>query len=89
MQKTARLHLASIQADHDINGLERLVKLYEQRTGSVPKTWQDLDRAGLLHGTPLAPYGEPYVLKNGSVEVQDASKYRYLGEWRYNEEQLF
>jgi hypothetical protein len=89
MQKTARLHLASIQADHDINGLERLVKLYEQRTGSVPKTWEDVERAGLLRGIPLAPYGEPYVLKNGSVEVQDASKYRYLGEWRYNEEQLF
>ena len=89
IKDTARLHLASIQADHDINQLEQLVHEYERKTGSVPKTWADIERAGLLRGTPLAPYGEPYILKNGSVEVQDASKYRYLGEWRYNQVQLF
>ena len=85
VKNTAELHLASLQANRDINQLERLVQAYRQHTGTLPATWTDLLRAGLISHIPLAPYGEPYVLHaDGSVDVKDPDQYRYLSEWRDN-----
>lgn len=90
VKNTARLHLASLQADIEITGLQRLIQQYRQQNGIWPADWAELVRSGFLHRTPLDPNGSPYGLKpEGRVEVQDASKYPYLGEWRYNEEQPF
>lgn len=90
VKSTARLHLTSIQADIDISALERLAQDYRQRTGQWPANWGEVIRSGLLRGIPLDPNGSPYVLQpEGKVEVQDASKYPYLGEWRSNQERPF
>ncbi|MGE5321623.1 MAG: tetratricopeptide repeat protein [Actinomycetota bacterium] len=90
VKHTAQLHLASIQADLAINELERRVQIYLQRTGKFPSDWADMERAGLLRGVPLDPGGDPYQLKpGGKVEVLDANKYPYLGEWRDNRQRPF
>ena len=90
VRETARRHLVSLQADRDINELERRIKIYKERNGALPASWADLVRAGLLNGVPLTPYRDPYLLKSdGMVDVRDASKYPYLGEWRSNIELPF
>lgn len=89
VRKTAQRHLVSMQADRDINELNRRIKIYQQRTGRLPATWADLVNAGLLNGTPMTPLGDAYLLNDGKVDVQDASKYPYLGEWRNNVELPF
>ncbi len=90
VKETARRHLVSLQADRDINELERRVKIFRERPGSLPANWADLVHAGLLNGVPLTPYRDSYLLKpDGTVDVRDASKYPYLGEWRNNIELPF
>jgi hypothetical protein len=90
VKDTAMLHLKSLLAERDIAELERRVQAYHQQTGGFPANWNDLIRAGFIPGVPMAPEQEPYVLKSdGKVDVQDASKYRYLGEWRNNQELPF
>jgi len=90
VKETARRHLVSLRADRDITELERLVTAYREQKRTLPANWADLIRAGLLRGIPLDPGGEPYVLNpDGKVDVKDASKYPYLGEWRYNIERRF
>jgi tetratricopeptide (TPR) repeat protein len=90
LRDTAMSHLVSLQADGDINELERRVKTYRQRTGRVPASWSDLISAGLLNAVPLSPFKDPYVLNaDGKVDVKDASKYPYLGEWRNNVDMPF
>lgn len=89
VHETAESHLISMQADRDMNELTRRIKIYRQRTGKLPATWADLVNARLLNGTPMTPLGDAYLLKDGSVDVQDASKYPYLGEWRNNIELPF
>jgi tetratricopeptide (TPR) repeat protein len=90
VKKTAELHLASIQADIDISKLQKVAQEYHKKTGGFPASWADMIRVGLLRGTPIDPYGEPYKLKaEGVVDVQDGAKFPYLGEWRYNEERPF
>jgi hypothetical protein len=90
VKAAAEMHMASLLAERDITDLERRIEIYRKQTGTLPATWTDLIRAGLIPGVPLAPRQEPYVLKpGGKVDVEDASKYRYLGEWRDNQELPF
>jgi tetratricopeptide (TPR) repeat protein len=85
VKDTATRHLVSLEADRDIDDLEQKVRAYRERTGSWPANWRDVVRAGLVPGIPVAPRGEPYVLRSGgAVDVSDPSQYRYLGEWRKN-----
>lgn len=90
VKEAAKLHLASLQADIAINELQSHAQTYRRRTGMWPASWTDLIHAGLLPGIPVDPYGDPYQLKaNGGIDVKDASKFPYLGEWRYDEERPF
>lgn len=90
VKQSAENHLASIQADVDINHLQRAAQEYRNRTGAFPSNWDDMIRLGLLRGTPTDPYGEPYLLKaDGVVDVKHGARFPYLGEWRYNEERPF
>jgi len=90
VQSTARLHLDSLKADLDIKELEGRVQIYREKTGSLPADWTALETTGLLHGIPLDPNRAPYrLMPDGKVEVQDASKYPYLGEWLHNQVRPF
>lgn len=83
VKETAQSHLASLLAERDIAELQLKVDAYRRKMGVPPTSWADLIRSGFIPGVPLAPKQEPYVLRaGGKVDVEDASQYRYLGEWR-------
>lgn len=82
VRDTAVKHLDSLRADAGIAELERRIKLYQEKTGTLPETWADMVRAGLLRGIPLDPSGTPYELKpDGSVQVRDPGKFPFLGQF--------
>ena len=84
VKDTAISHLDSIHADLDIMELDRRVNAYHEHTGTYPAQWEDLIRAGLLQGIPADPHGKPYkLLLNGVVAVENAKKFPFLNEWRY------
>src|ERR1700731_4177143 len=79
VKETAVQHLTSLRAEADIEQLEQRVNIYRERTGALPSTWLDMVRAGILPGLPQDPNGAEYkLLPNGTVDVQDPSKYRFL-----------
>jgi hypothetical protein len=79
VKDTAVQHLASLHAEADIDQLEQQVKIYREKTGAWPSRWLDMVRAGLLPGLPQDPNGVEYkLLPDGTVDVQDPSKYRFL-----------
>jgi tetratricopeptide (TPR) repeat protein len=79
VKETAIQHLTSLRAEADIEQLEQRVKIYRERTGILPSRWLDMVRAGILPGLPQDPNGSEYkLLLNGTVDVQDPSKYRFL-----------
>jgi tetratricopeptide (TPR) repeat protein len=79
VKDTAVKHLTSLRAEADIEQLEQRVKIYRERTGALPSRWLDMVRAGLLPGLPQDPNGAEYkLLPDGTVDVQDPAKYRFL-----------
>jgi hypothetical protein len=79
VKDTAIQHLTSLRAEADIEQLEQRVKIYREKTGMLPSRWLDMVRAGILPGLPQDPNGAEYkLLPNGTVDVQDPSKYRFL-----------
>jgi len=83
VRDAATMHILSLEADAAIDQLERQVNAYRRRTGALPSGWSDLIRARLVPGVPLDPTGVPYRLAgDGSIQVEDPSKFRFLGEDR-------
>lgn len=79
VKNTAVQHLTSLRAEADIEQLEQRVKIYRERTGALPSRWLDMVRAGMLPGLPQDPNGAEYkLLPDGTVDVQDPAKYRFL-----------
>ena len=62
LRTQARFRLSQLDAMDQIDALERVVGLYAQRTGSPPRTWLDLVRAGYLRGLPIDPERHEYQL---------------------------
>lgn len=83
IRDTASKHVASLQADLQIAGLQTRIEEYRKKTGALPSTWVDLIRARLLPGIPLDPIGEAYELEaGGQVHVQDTKRLPFVGEMR-------
>jgi tetratricopeptide (TPR) repeat protein len=79
IRDTAVKHLLSLQADAEINELERRTHAYYARFGAFPEQWSDLVRAGLLRGIPQDPKGNPYKLRlDGTVRVEDPKQFPFL-----------
>ena len=82
VRDTAVKHLDSLRADAGIAELERRIKLYQEKTGTLPETWADMVRVGLLRGIPLDPSGAPFELTpDGAVQVRDPGKFPFLGQF--------
>jgi tetratricopeptide (TPR) repeat protein len=75
-------HLASLRVDEDVSRLEQVVSDYIAKTGSAPTSWRDLIAARYLRGVPRDPTSTPYVLKDGKVEVEDASPFPFIERGR-------
>jgi hypothetical protein len=83
VRDNALKHLKSLRADMDIEELEHRVQLYRERAGSLPATWTDLVRTGILPGIPIDPSGAPYELRpNGTVWVTDTEQMPFVGQGR-------
>ena len=54
--------LRQLDALDAIDTVSGVVAAYKARTGSLPKTWVDLMRAGYLRGIPVDPDGRPMQL---------------------------
>jgi hypothetical protein len=77
IKANALKHLASLRVDEDIRHLDEFVAQYQQRHGRAPTSFRDLAEFG-LGGTPLDPSGQPYVLRNGQVEVRDMKDFPFI-----------
>jgi tetratricopeptide (TPR) repeat protein len=62
--------IREVSAERDIRELEKAVGAYRERSGSLPKTLDDLVSAGLLARIPPEPFGGRYELSStdGSVK---------------------
>lgn len=72
VRQNAVEHLLALKVDEDVTHLEQLVEQYRTQVGRSPHTMSDLQRAGLISGTPIDPKGNAYQLtSDGRIEVQD------------------
>ncbi len=72
VRQNAVEHLLALKVDEDVTHLEQLVEQYRTQVGRSPNTMSDLQRAGLISGTPIDPKGNAYQLtSDGRIEVQD------------------
>lgn len=79
IRDNAANHLLALQAEFDLDGLEKAVDLYRQKTGTIPRSWRDLAAANLIAGLPIDPVGYPYVLApGGKVQVSHPEKLKFL-----------
>ena len=68
----AAAHLKALQSDENVLVLEKLVRLYQERTGHPPASLVDLVYANMLRDVPLDPAGRPYKLtSDGRIEVRN------------------
>lgn len=72
-------HLVALRVDEDVTHLEEIVQEYREQAKQPPQSMADLERAGLIHGTPADPNGKPYRLtSDGRIEVQDPKTIPYI-----------
>ena len=66
--------LAQLDALDQVDALRPIVERFARETGTSPRDWQPLARAGVLLGIPVDPAGVPYrILPDGSIDVDPAS----------------
>jgi tetratricopeptide (TPR) repeat protein len=71
VKSNAVAHLNALQVDEDVTTLEKLVTLYQKKSGHLPLSFSDLETANLLRGVPTDPLGHPYkLMPDGRVEVR-------------------
>ncbi|HEX9110145.1 MAG TPA: tetratricopeptide repeat protein [Terriglobales bacterium] len=79
IRQNAVEHLQALRVDEDVTRLEEVVAKYRQQTGDVPATISDLERVGLIRGTPMDPTDRPYKLtSDGRIEVQDPDRIPFI-----------
>ncbi len=79
IRENAEWHLRAIKADLECEALEQVAQIYRQRTGRFPASFAELERAGMIRGTPADPLGTPYALDDeGHVFVADPDSFPFL-----------
>ena len=69
IQQNAIRRLEALRVDDEVMALQNVVDAYRQRTGTTPPNWRALIAAGYMRGIPVDPLNNPYVLRDGRVEV--------------------
>lgn len=70
IRKIAERRLTQLIALDQIDQLESMVPLFQQRMHRDPTGWSDFQAAGLLRGMPTDPAGSPYVYFPASGKVR-------------------
>ena len=79
VKANAAAHLRALQVESDVDGLEKIVAIFQERNHRLPAGFHELTQQNLLLGTPLDPLGQPYVLsEEGRVEVRNPDRYSFL-----------
>jgi tetratricopeptide (TPR) repeat protein len=79
IRQNAVEHLIALRVDEDVTRLEEVVEKFRLRTGRLPATITDLDRAGFIHGVPADPNGKPYrLMPDGRIELQDPESILFI-----------
>ncbi|MGH9321157.1 MAG: tetratricopeptide repeat protein [Vicinamibacteria bacterium] len=68
-RENAALHLTQLDALDQMDALRRLVRVFEERVGRYPESWEELVAMGLLERPPYDPTGAPYVLDSAKRDV--------------------
>lgn len=72
-------HLRALQVDEDVTALEKLISIYQEKSGHLPSSFSDLQTAGMLRAIPLDPFGHPYkLMPDGHVEVRDPDEFPFI-----------
>ena len=69
LREQARFRLTQLDAMDQITALEDVIQAYRERTGSLPASWNDMARAGMLRGIPIDPTRHVYRLDPSSGKV--------------------
>jgi tetratricopeptide (TPR) repeat protein len=79
IRANAVTHLRALQVEEDVTNLEKLVSIYQERTGHSPSSFSDLQAAGMLRGLPVDPLGHAYkLMPDGRVEVREPDQFPFL-----------
>jgi tetratricopeptide (TPR) repeat protein len=79
VRENAVNHLTALKVDEDVTHLEQIVENYRSQMGRAPSSMGDLERAGLIHGTPVDPKGNAYkMMPGGRIEVQDPKNIYFI-----------
>lgn len=71
----AKRRLMQLDAIDQIAQLERVVGVYAERFGHLPRSWEDMVRAGMFPGIPVDPTGVRYRLDAaGGIDVDMTSR---------------
>ena len=73
LKSQAQFRLSQLDAMDQIDTLERAIQVFRARTGRLPGSWGDLQRAGILRGTPADPAGAYYELNRFTGKVTVAT----------------
>ena len=75
LRRSAEEHLAALEAQSQIERLDRALARFRQSHGHSAGSWQDLAAAGLIVAAPLDPSGVPYVIGgDGNAHLASGSK---------------
>jgi hypothetical protein len=79
IRANASAHLRALRVDQDVITLEAIVQQYREKTGGFPSGYGVLISAGILHGVPIDPLGNPYKLVSGGrIEVRDPDNFPFI-----------
>ena len=75
-KENAMAHLLELQAEDQIDALEKVVARFRQQTGHWPRSFVELATHGYLRGIPVDPTGVPYELDPQSGKVKASADTR-------------
>jgi tetratricopeptide (TPR) repeat protein len=79
IRANAITHLRALQVDNDVTNLEKLISVYQQKTGHTPSSFTDLQAVGMLRSLPLDPFGHAYKLgAGGRVEIRNPDDFPFI-----------
>lgn len=75
-KENAMAHLMELQAEDQIEALEKVTAKFREQSGRWPRSFVELATHGFLRGIPLDPSGVPYLLdpESGKVFVSADTK---------------
>jgi hypothetical protein len=80
IKENAVKHLRALDVDDEVVQLQQMVDDFTRKHGVRPQTMSDLVQAGYLRNLPVDPFGHPFKIVDGRVEVADLGALPFLTE---------